>query len=203
MAAPLTSSRGDQLHCERRTSELFCSSWLSTEVDLLFQGFLATFCCLAPFCGLTSHSLSFWTGLFFFRSGIAFSPRSARNGGVGAGSVGETWDFVASFEVDTLFRVAMRSLKLLFSLFNAISPSSSLEELSGWVITKGGEWTPECLSVSSSTSEMVTIGAHGFSSSSKWNLSTSSSSDRREEAISSSGVTYFLVYFWNRLEVQN
>ena len=35
---------------------------------------------------------------------------------------------------------------------------------------------------------MVTRGALGFSHSSKWNFSISSSSDRRDEAISSSGI---------------
>ena len=48
------------------------------------------------------------------------------------------WDLVASFEVDTLFWAAMRSLKLLFPLFNAIPCSSSLEVLFGWAITKVG-----------------------------------------------------------------
>ena len=41
-----------------------------------------------------------------------------------------TWNLVASFEVDTLFWAAMRSLKLLFPLFNAIPSSSSSNELS-------------------------------------------------------------------------
>ena len=122
MAAPSTSSRGDQVRCERHTSALFCSSQLSTEMDLPSLGSLATFCYLAPFWGPTSLSSSSWTCLFPFRSGIAFSPRLAGSGG---GSVGGTWDLVASFEVDTLFQVAMRSLKLLFPLLNAILSSSS------------------------------------------------------------------------------
>ena len=42
-------------------------------------------------------------------------------------------------------------------------------------------------SASSLASEMVTKGTPGSSSSSKWNLSISSSSDRRDEAIFSSG----------------
>ena len=60
------------------------------------------------------------------------------SGGGGGGSVGGTWDFVAFFEVDTLFRAAMRSLKLLFLLFNVILSFSSLEELFGRAITKVG-----------------------------------------------------------------
>ena len=71
---------------------------------------LATFCCLAPFWGPTSPPSSSWTGLFFFRSRIAFNPRSVGSKGRGGGSVGGTWDLVASFEVDTLFWAAMRPL---------------------------------------------------------------------------------------------
>ena len=52
--------------------------------------------------------------------------------------MGGIWDLVASFEVDTLFRAAMRSLKLLFLLFNVILSFSSLEELFGRAITKVG-----------------------------------------------------------------
>ena len=52
--------------------------------------------------------------------------------------MGETWDLVASFEVDTLFQATISSPKLLFPLFNAISSSFSLEELFGRAFTKVG-----------------------------------------------------------------
>ena len=94
-----------------------------------------------------------------------------------------TWDLVASFKVDTLPLEAMSSLKLLLPLFNAILSSSSSKELSGQEITKKGVRTLECLSASPSAFEMVTNGTPRFSSSSKWNFSISSSSDRRDEAI--------------------
>ena len=45
--------------------------------------------------------------------------------------MGGTWDFGTSCEVDPLFLVAIRSLRLLFHRFNAISSSSSSEVLSG------------------------------------------------------------------------
>ena len=53
----------------------------------------------------------------------------------------------------------MRSLRLLFSWFRAISSSFSSEVLSGRAITRIEAWTPECLSVSSSAFEMCTIWA--------------------------------------------
>ena len=70
---------------------------------------------------------------------MAFSSRSVGGeGGGGGGNVGGTWDLVAYFKVDTLFRAAMRSFKLLFPLFNAIPSSSSLEVLSGRAIIRVG-----------------------------------------------------------------
>ena len=57
------------------------------------------------------------------------------------------WDLGTSFEVDPLFLTTMRSLRLLFSRFNAISSSSSSEVLSRRAITKIGAWTPKCLAL--------------------------------------------------------
>ena len=160
-----------------RTSALFCSSRLSMEWDLLSRASLATFYCLVPFWGPTSPSSSTITGLFFFKLGIGFNLRSMGIIRGGGGRVVGTWDFGISCKVVPLFLAAISSLKLLFPLFNAIFSSSSSEELSGRAITKVGKWTPECLLVSPSTSEMFTIRAPGFSSSLKWNLSISSYKD--------------------------
>ena len=88
MEASSTSSRGDQVRCWRRTSAPFSSSQLSTEVDLLSLGSLAVFFCLVPFLGATSPSLSSYTGLFFFKFGIACSLRSVK----GRGGEGEEWE---------------------------------------------------------------------------------------------------------------
>ena len=150
MAVPSTSSRGDQVHCGRHTSTLFCSSRLSIEVDLLSRGSLATFCYLVPFWGLTSPSSRSWTDIFFFRSGMAFSPRSVGIGRKGGGRVRGTLDLGTSCEVVPLFLQAIRFLRLLFPQFNAIASSSSSKVLSRRTTIRAGKWTLECLSASSS-----------------------------------------------------
>ena len=83
MAAPSTSSQGDQVRCWRCTLAKVCSSKLSTKVDLLSLGSLATFCCLISFWRATSPSSSSCTGLFFFRFGMACSLRLVRGRGLG------------------------------------------------------------------------------------------------------------------------
>ena len=88
-----------------------------------------------------------------------------------------------SFEVDPLPLVAMSSLRLLLPLFKAILSSSSMEELSRQAIIRMGVRTPEFLSDSPSASERLIKGALQLFSS-KWNLSISSSNERRDEAIS-------------------
>ena len=87
-ATPSTFSWGDQARCRMRTSALVCSSWLSTEVNLLSRGSLATFYCLVPFWGPASPFSSSWIALFFFRSRMTFSLRSV--GGGGGGNVSGT-----------------------------------------------------------------------------------------------------------------
>ena len=122
--APSTSNRGLQLHCVIRTSARYCSSRLSTDWDLLLLASGAIFCWFVPFRGPTSPSSSVSTGLFFFRSGLAFKPRSR---GICGGGGGANWDVGAIFYVDSLPLVARRSLKLLLFLFNAILSSPSSE----------------------------------------------------------------------------
>ena len=156
MAAPSTFSRGDQVCCWVCTSAKDYSSRLSTEVDLLSLGSLATFCCFVPFWRATSPSSSSCTSLFCFRFGMACSPRSVGGRGGGGGRVGGTWELGTSCEVDP-FLAAIRSLRLLFPQFSIILSSSSSEEPSGQAITRVWVWTPECLSGSSSASEMWTI----------------------------------------------
>ena len=159
MAAPSTFSRGDQMRCWRRTSAPICSSQLSTKVALLSLGSLAIFCCLVPFWGATSPSLSSYTGLFFFKFGIACSPRLV---GI-EGKEGEEWEELRTWglllNLTPLFLAAMSSLRPLFLQFNAISSSSSLEVLSRRAITRIEVWTPECLPGSSSASEIWTTWA--------------------------------------------
>ena len=149
-----------------RTIALCCSSRLSTNWDLLPLVSRATFCCFIPFQGPTSPSLSVSTGLFFFRSGLAFRLRSM---GICGGGGGATWVWGAVFDVDSLPLASMRSLKLLLPLFNAILPSSSSES-SRHASIKYGLWTPELLSNSPSASEMQIRGAFGLFSSSKMKL---------------------------------
>ena len=166
-------------------------------MDLLSRGSLATFCYLVPFWGLTSPSLRSWTDIFFFRSGMAFSPRSMGIGRKGGGRVRGTLDLGTSCEVVPLFLQAIRFLRLLFSQFNVIASSSSLEVLSRWTTIRAGKWTLKCLSASSLAFEMLTMGASWISPSLKWNLSISSSSDRWEKetsflySVTASGKTYW------------
>ena len=79
----------------------------------------------------------------------------------------------------------MSFLRLLLPLFKAILSSSSLKEYSESAITRMGVRTPKFLSDSPSASERLIKGAPRLFSSSKWNLSISSSNERQDEAISS------------------
>ena len=119
-----TSSRGLHMLCVICTSTLCCSPRLSTNWDLLLLASGVIFCYFVPFQGPTSPSLSVSTDLFFFRSRLAFRPRSR---GICGGGGGATWDVRAIFDVDSLPLAARRSLKLLLPLFNAILSSSSSE----------------------------------------------------------------------------
>ena len=134
MGASSTSSRGLHVHGVICTSALFCSSRLSTNWDLLSRASGITFCYFVPFRGPTSPSLSVSRGLFFFRSGLGFRPRSVGICGGGGGRLEGTWDLGAAFDIDSLPLEAKSSLKLLLPLFNAILSSSSSEELSGWAM---------------------------------------------------------------------
>ena len=184
MGTPSTSNRGLHVRCVTCSSALFCFSWLSTNWDLLSRASWITVCCFVPFWGLTLPYLSISNGIFFFKSGLGFKLRSV---GICGGERG-TWDSGVAFDVDYLPLAAMSSFKLLLPLFNTILSSSSSEELSGGAITRIGVWTPEFLSDSPSAFEMLIRGALGLFSSLKWNLSISSSNDKRDEAISSSSI---------------
>ena len=107
-------------------------------------------------------------------------------GGEG-GRLEGTWDLGAAFDVDSLPLAAMSSLRLLLPLFKPILSSSSSEKLSGQAIKRIGVRTPKFLSDSPSAFEMLIKGALRLFSSSKWNLSISSSNERRDEAIFSLG----------------
>ena len=76
------------MRCGIRTSTLCCSSRLYTDWDLLSLVSGTTFCCFVPFQGPTLPSSSVLTGLFFFKSGLGFRPRSM---GI-CGGGGATWD---------------------------------------------------------------------------------------------------------------
>ena len=179
MGAPSISSRGLHVRCVRT----------STDWDLLSRASGITFCCFVSFWGLTSPSSSVLSGLFFFKLGLGFRLRSVGICEGGGGRLEGTWDLGAAFDVDSLPLEAISSLKLLLPLFNAILPFSSSEELSGRAITRIGVSTPEFLSDSPSASEMLIRGAFRLFYSSKWNLSFSSSNDKRDEVISFSGIT--------------
>ena len=97
-----------------------------------------------------------------------------------------TWDLGIFLDLDPLFLPAIRSLKP-FLWFRAISSSSSSELLSGRVTMRTGVQTLESLSTSSLASDIGMTWAPCSSSSSRWNCSISSSSDRRDEAVSSLG----------------
>ena len=145
----------------------------------------ATFCCFVPFWRPTSLSSSVLTGLLFFRSGLGFRPRLV---GICGGGGGATRDLGVVFDVDFSPLAAMRSLKLLLPLFNAIFSSSTSESF-GLTSIKYGLWIPELLFDSPSMSEIQIRGALEIFSSLKWNLSISSSSDRRDEENPSTSIT--------------
>ena len=106
----------------------------------------------------------------------------------GGGRLKGTWDLGVAFDVDSLPLKSKSSIKLLLPLFIDMLSSSSSEELSGRAITRIGVRTPEFLSDSPSASKMLIRGALKLFSCSKWNLSITSSNDKREEAISSSSI---------------
>ena len=102
--------------------------------------------------------------------------------------MGGTWDLGISCEVNPLFLVAMRSLRLLFPWFKAISSSSSSEVLSGRASPKSGRehlnayqarlWRLRCeLFEPLESPQVISVKRQ-----------ISFSSDKREEAISSLGV---------------
>ena len=127
-----------------------------------------------PCRGPTSPSSSDSTGLFFFRSGLAFRPRSAGTCGGAVGRLEGAYDLVGAFEVDPLPLAAISSFRLLWPLFKAILSSSSSEELFGRAIARIGVRTLEFLSDSPLEFEMLIKGALELFSSSKWNFSISS-----------------------------
>ena len=146
-----------------RTSACSISFRLSTDGALLSRCSRVVFCCLPPWRGPTSPSSRDLTGLFFFRSGLAFKPRSVGICG-GAGGRSEcVWLLVGAFEVCPLPRVAISSHKL-FPLEPMLSTSSS-EEPSEQAITIGGASITEFLSGSPSASKSSIKGAFGISSS--------------------------------------
>ena len=99
IGAPSTSNRGLHMRCVIRTSARCCFSRHFTDWDLLLLASGTIFYCLVPFWGPTSPSSSTSTGLFFFRSGLAFNPRSR---GICGGGGGVTWDIGVVFYVDSL-----------------------------------------------------------------------------------------------------
>ena len=145
--------------------------------DLLSLALMTTFCYFVPFWEPTLSSSSVLTGHFFFKSELGFRPRSM---GI-CGGGGATWDLGVVFDVNSLPLAAMRFLKLLLPLFNTILSSSSSKSF-GRASIKYRLWILELLSDSLSASKMQIKGALGLFSSSKWNLSISSSSDRQDEA---------------------
>ena len=154
-------------------------------MDLAFLswGSLAFFCYLAPFLGVTSPSSKSSTDLFFLRFRLACSPRSVGSGG-GGGRLGGTWILGTSFKVDPLFLFAIKPLKPVLC-FKSMPSSSSFELVVTWATTIFGGRATENLSDSVSESESCTGLSCASSFSSKWNLSISSSRDKREDAISS------------------
>ena len=172
------------MRCVICTLARCCSSRLSTNWDVLLLAARTIFCCFVPFQRPTLPSSSVSTGLFFFRLGLASKLRSR---GICRGRGRAIWDVGAIFDVDSLPLAAMRSLRLLLPLFNAILSLSSSKPF-GRASIKYGLWTPEFLSDSPSASEMKIRGALKLCSSLKWNLSISPSSNRRDEATLSAGI---------------
>ena len=181
MAAPSISNWGAQGRWGRRT---FTSSLLSTELPLLCLGSLVVFCCLFSFRGTNSPSSRPWSGLLFFRLGMANRP-----GSVGGGGAGISGGCVlgASLELPPLF-LANSPLRPGFFFWSFCSSSSSNSE-SIWVIINYLGWTEDILTKSVSESDMSTGFSDGPTSFTKRNWSISFSKDSWEDAISSSAAT--------------
>ena len=163
--------------CYWRTSATLGSFLLSTEVARPLSS--AIFCFLISW-RTTSPSFISCSFLFFFKLGMG--SRLITGGGREEGG----WDFGASLEDDPLFLSAMRFFKPFLGLSD-ISSSSSLELSSIFANMRPGVQTLEVLSSSPLVSEISTRSTYTSPSSSSWNWSISSSSERREKAISSLG----------------
>ena len=181
MGAPFISIRRAQVRWGQRTS---ASSLQSTKVPLLSLGSLATFCYLLSFRRATSPSSNSWSGLLFFKFGMACRPRSVGRGGGGR----TTWGCVlgASFELPPLFLLASRPFKPGLFFWSISSSSSSSDSESIRVITNCFRWTNERLADSVPESKVSTGFSDSPSSSTKRNWSISFFRDSREDAISSS-----------------
>ena len=182
MATLSIVSRGAQGRWGRRTST---SPLLSTKLPLFFLGSLVTFCCLFSFRGASSPSSSSWSGLLFFRLGMANRPRSM---GGGRGGITGVCVLGASFELPPLFLLASRSFRL-GHFFGSICSSSFSDSKSTWVIINCSGWTEDMLTDSVSESDMSTGFSDGPTSSTKQNWSISFSKDSWEDATSSSAAT--------------
>ena len=148
-----------------RTSAHSSSSQLFTDGAFLSRGSRIIFCCFAPWREPTSPSSRDSTGLFFFRSGLTFRPRSAGTYGGAGGRLEGVWDLAGAFEVCPLPRVAISSHELLLPLFEAMLSNSLSEESSRQAITRGGMPITEFLPSSPLTSKSSIRGAFGISSS--------------------------------------
>ena len=181
MAAPSISNRGAQGCWGRRTST---SSLLFTELPLLSLGSLVVFCCLFSFRGTNSPSSRPWSGLLFFRLGMANRPGSVGGGGAG---IFRGYVLGASLELLPLF-LANSPLRL-GHFFWSICFSSSSDSESIWVIINYLGWTKDILIELVLKSDMSTGFSDGPTSSTNRNWFISSSKDSREEVISSSAAT--------------
>ena len=155
------------------------------EGPLLSLGSLAIFCCLFSFQGATSPSSNSWSGLLFFRFGMANRPRSVGEGGWGiiGGCV-----LGASFELPRLFLLASRPFRPGRFFWSICSSSSSNSESTQVIINYLG-WTEDWLTDSVSEFEISIGFLDDPTSSTKRNWSISSSKDSREDAISSFAAT--------------
>ena len=186
MGAPSIFIRGAQVCWSRLT---LASSLLSTDVPLLSLGSLAFFFFFwLSFQGATSPFSSSWSGLIFFKFGMACRPKSVRGWGGRGGRTTRGCVLGASFELPPLFLLANRPFKLgLF--FKSIASSSSSDFGFIRAMTNYSGWMEERLVDSVSESEISTGFSNAPSSSMKRNWFISSSRDSREDAISSSAMT--------------
>ena len=185
IGAPSTSSQGAQDRWPRHSST---SSRLSTKLAFLSLGSLAFFYCLAPFWGPTSPSSKSSTCLFFLKSGLTLSPRSAGSCGGRGGRLTKTWVLGTSFEVDPLFLLAIKPPRPIL-YFRSMPFSSSSSELAPTLATVNfGRRATESQSSSVSKSKSSTSLSATLSSSSRWNWSILASRDNCTKAISSLGI---------------